>query len=390
MQQQATDPPITARQPRLPAVRRGCFVLEIISGPDSGLSRRLTGGIFRVGKSCDNDVVLTDGAVSRHHLEIEVFRGHLRITDAASTNGTWIGQARVNEVSVSEPTRLLLGSATEIALAHEHSSARTTGLSRAVLRDLLGPTTATHRVCTLLDRAVRSDAPLLLLDPIQRDLVPLAAAIHRASGVRGPLVKVDCSCVAGDEPAGGGKELADAVSCDPVAALERAAGGTLLLAQIEKLSSTAQARLLRALEPTASSRLAGRADASPGKVRLIATAGCSLQPLVEAGRFRRDLYLRVAVDEVRLPAPTTDRAERAGPALEQFIAPHMMLLPFARAKGELVANFERHYLVDLLVKHRRNVSRAARAAHIGRSHMHRLLKKHSIELRAPREARSVG
>ncbi|MGH8010934.1 MAG: FHA domain-containing protein, partial [Candidatus Binataceae bacterium] len=60
----------------------------------------------------DNDIVLNDGSVSRHHAALEVAQGRLKLRDLTSQNGTWIDGRRVNEALIVSGDSFRLGDAT--------------------------------------------------------------------------------------------------------------------------------------------------------------------------------------------------------------------------------------------------------------------------------------
>src|SRR5439155_3520220 len=88
---------------------------------------------------------------------------------------------------------------------------------------------------------------------------------------------------------------------------QRAAGGTLVLDGVERLTEGIQGKLLRVLQERTVEPLGGESPI-PVDVRVVATSGTSLADLVRARRFREDLYYRLAV--VRLVVPSL--RERAG------------------------------------------------------------------------------
>src|SRR3954470_20378741 len=83
-------------------------VIEVVSGPDAGVRARLDKPLFRIGTHASNDLVLADGTVSKHHLEVAVVADGYRISDLGSSNGTFFGSARVGELTVLDPVTLQL------------------------------------------------------------------------------------------------------------------------------------------------------------------------------------------------------------------------------------------------------------------------------------------
>src|SRR5262249_61400783 len=71
-------------------------------------------GTTMVGTHADNDLVLSDATVSRHHLELRVRRDGIEVRDLDTTNGTKHGGARIGQVILVGPARLRLGKHTEL------------------------------------------------------------------------------------------------------------------------------------------------------------------------------------------------------------------------------------------------------------------------------------
>ena len=72
-------------------------MLRVAAGPNRGKEVLVTGERFRVGKSLDNDLVLADETVSRHHVDIVQEGGGFVVRDMGSTNGTIVDGARIRE-----------------------------------------------------------------------------------------------------------------------------------------------------------------------------------------------------------------------------------------------------------------------------------------------------
>ena len=83
--------------------------------------------------------------------------------------------------------------------------------------------------------------------------------------------------------------------------VEQAAGGTLFLDEVGDLPSEAQAKLLRFLDSGQYYKIGGTRP-SQARVRVVAATNQDLENLVEAGRFRRDLYFRLGVVKVEVPS----------------------------------------------------------------------------------------
>jgi hypothetical protein len=92
-----------------PRERRERFALVRLDGPDRGAEALVAGETFRIGKSSDNDLVLSEETVSRAHCELtRDARGYV-VRDLGSTNGTWLDGARIREAWLKPGAVLTVG-----------------------------------------------------------------------------------------------------------------------------------------------------------------------------------------------------------------------------------------------------------------------------------------
>lgn len=201
-------------------------------------------------------------------------------------------------------------------------AANTNLLVQSARRRHLGPVRAfgsvVARSCAMqdvfdvLDRVARTDVTVSLVGETGSGKDVLARALHESSArADGPIVIFDCGAVAANlaESELLGHErgaFTGAVSAHS-GAFERAHGGTLFLDEIAELPLDLQPRLLRALESRRVRRVGGRQDRRVD-VRVVAATNRDLRAEVTAGRFREDLYFRLAVAVVRVP-PLRDRLD---------------------------------------------------------------------------------
>ncbi|MBD3299672.1 MAG: AAA domain-containing protein [candidate division Zixibacteria bacterium] len=175
-------------------------------------------------------------------------------------------------------------------------------------------------VMRYLERAIQTDAPILLLgeNGVGKDY--LARWVHDASPRRdAPFVEVNLPELAPQmlESELFGIEANAATGVDGSDGLIRYAdGGTVFLNEIAELSLQSQATLLRTIESRSIRRVKGR-EAFPVNVRFISATNQDLQKLINAEKFRRDLYYRINLNEVSIP-PLRERPEDVEP-LANFI-----------------------------------------------------------------------
>jgi transcriptional regulator with PAS, ATPase and Fis domain len=154
------------------------------------------------------------------------------------------------------------------------------------------------------------DLPVLLLGETGVGKEPLSRTLHASSARRrGPFVAINCAAIPADlleaELFGIGRSVATGVAERPGKFAE-ASGGSLLLDEIGDMPLALQAKLLRALQEKEVQPL-GR-PSQPFDVRVIASTNQDLAAAVAAGRFRRDLYFRIAGSLLRVP-PLRERRE---------------------------------------------------------------------------------
>jgi DNA-binding NtrC family response regulator len=138
----------------------------------------------------------------------------------------------------------------------------------------------------------------------------------------GPFIKVHCPSIPEDllesELFGHEKGAFTDARQTKTGKIELAAGGTLFFDQVEDLSLTLQAKLLRVVEERRFERLGGTRTLEVD-VRFVSASGPDLAAAVAAGRFRSDLYHRLGVVPLTVP-PLRERLEEVMPLAEAFLA----------------------------------------------------------------------
>jgi two-component system, NtrC family, nitrogen regulation response regulator GlnG len=169
-----------------------------------------------------------------------------------------------------------------------------------------------HAVFDAIERFVRTDVTMTLAGEtgVGKDI--LAHVLHEQSArAQGPFVVFDCGAVAANlaesELLGHERGAFTGAVTTHAGAFERAHEGTLFLDEVAELPLALQPRLLRALESRKVRRVGGRQERRID-VRVIAATHRDLRSEVSAGRFREDLYFRLAVAVVSVP-PLRERRE---------------------------------------------------------------------------------
>lgn len=201
---------------------------------------------------------------------------------------------------------------------------RVTG-GRAVER-LLGSSTPMQELRAMLERLADSPAPVLLLGESGVGKELAARALHedgpRALSPR--FVVLNCAAIPAEllesELFGHKKGSFTGASEDRVGKFEAADNGTLFLDEIGDMPLALQAKLLRALQEGEIERV-GENRVRRVNVRVVAATNQPLLELVEAGRFRRDLYYRISVIPIVIP-PLRERPDDIGLLVKTFLARH--------------------------------------------------------------------
>jgi DNA-binding NtrC family response regulator len=179
-------------------------------------------------------------------------------------------------------------------------------------RKVVAKSSAMRRVLELLEPLARAEVTVTLIGETGTGKDVLARTIHQQSARRnGPFVVFDCGAVAANlaesELLGHERGAFTGAVGAHAGAFERAHGGTLFLDEIGELPLDLQTRLLRLLGNSSVRRVGGTQD-RPFDVRIVAATNRDLQAEVAAGRFRRDLYFRLAAAVVQVP-PLRERSE---------------------------------------------------------------------------------
>ncbi len=187
---------------------------------------------------------------------------------------------------------------------------------------MIGASPAFLKVLEQATMVARSDARVLLIGESGTGKELLAAHIHRASPfAAGPFVKVNCAAIPSEllesELFGHEKGAFTGASAARRGKFELAEGGTIFLDEVGDLHETAQAKLLRVLEQGEFQRLGGE-ETLRASVRVISATNRDLAALVAQKRFREDLYYRLCVVPIRVPA-LRERPSDVRPLAEYFL-----------------------------------------------------------------------
>jgi transcriptional regulator with GAF, ATPase, and Fis domain len=393
------------------------------------------GETCRIGTHSSNDVVVRDPSVSRFQCRLSFTDGHWRLEDVGSLNGTVLNGVRVRDADLGDDAVLRVGYSTLHIRACEGTERSVP--SAASFGSLIGKSVAMRKLFAVLEKVAASDINVLIEGESGTGKELVATEIAQ----RGPrsdraFVVVDCGAVSPtlieSELFGHVRGAFTGADRERVGAFEAATGGTVFLDEIGELPLALQPKFLRALESREIRRV-GETNPRKVDVRIIAATNRDLEREVNKGRFREDLYFRLAVMKVHVPA-LRERLEDLPLLIRGFLTtlrmldrlhlfpPHVMeqlathewpgnvrelrnyvertvvleepmlalqgershaanvdiAVPFKLAKDAFVDGFERRYVSALLDAADGNVSRAARSGAMDRMYLHRLIQKHDL------------
>jgi two-component system NtrC family response regulator len=321
-------------------------------------------------------------------------------------------------------------------LSRESEAAAHTDEQGVRFEEIIGKTSRMREIFSVIQRVAKTDATVLVEGESGTGKELIARAVHRRSPRRdGPFVAINCGAIPETlleaELFGHERGAFTGAHVQRKGKFELAERGTLFLDEIGELPLTLQVKILRFLQERTVERIGGRTPIAVD-VRIIAATNRDLKAHLERGLFREDLYYRLSVLRVEVP-PLRERAEdvvilanaflaragkeqrrsvRFGPQAMQALMAHpwpgnvrelenrvsrAVIMAKARiiepadldlASVDGVADqsslretrqrVERQTLVEVLTRHRGNVSQAARELKISRPTLHGLLDKHEI------------
>jgi len=410
--------------------------------PD-GTTREIDVEPIVIGRSEGADVVIDDSEVSGVHCELRAMSDGIAVRDLGSTNGTFCSSVRIVEAVITAKAELAIGG-TRLTIVPSGSKQRVPLGYSDRFGSIVGASPKMRRVFSVLEKIAATPLSVLVLGETGTGKEGVARAIHDASTRKAePFVVVDCGSIpqtlAESILFGHEKGAFTGANERRAGALAEANGGTLFLDELGELPIDIQPKLLRALSERQVKRIAGTNFESID-VRIIAATRRDLGSEMNAGRFRSDLFFRIAQVRVELP-PLRERLADvpmliedictrvhqawAAPIVSDWIARRMashdwpgnvrelvnvvsvaatlaatpeaiddvLLLArdeqpaqstqpataFSEAKRAAVVGFERSYFTELNRRAKGNVSEMARQSGMERHHVRAYLRKYGVD-----------
>jgi len=286
-------------------------LLVAVEGPALGATIVVNASTIVLGSSSGCDLVLRDSRVSRRHAQLTWTGRCLQLNDLESKNGTYHDGERVDQADLSFGAEFQLGTSVFKVVPNQQALDPTPAASPK-FGALVGASGSMRKLFTMIEQVASADIPVLIEGEtgVGKELV--AEEIHRRSPRRDrPFVVFDCGAIPTEliESAlfGHVRGSFTGAATDRPGIFDEAAGGTVFLDEIGELRLDLQPTLLRVLDRGMVRRV-GETRFHDVDVRIVAATHRSLGVMVGGGQFREDLYYRLAVSRLTVPA-LRDRAE---------------------------------------------------------------------------------
>jgi hypothetical protein len=308
--------PLNAWTAELASIDRDDESFSLVIGTRAEARRiRLSAIPLYVGSRDASELVLEDRTVSGRHCRFAVVRDGVEVRDLGSKNGTWVDGARIAVAKVGAGARVRIGK-TEIFVV---GSGRGPSGSPAPI------VAASPRMLSTLAEVERFASvpwPVLVHGESGSGKELVARALHdRGRRAKAPFVPLNSGGLPRElvesELFGHERGAFTGAQTARRGAFEVAHGGTLFLDEIGELPLEVQAHLLRVLE-TGEVRRVGAESSVAVDVRVICATHRDLRHEIAAGRFRKDLYYRLARLVVRVP-PLRERPEDVDALADRFL-----------------------------------------------------------------------
>ena len=308
------DPPYGAPQPTKIAYIDGrpssvqLQRVQLLVHPNQPQQRELIfeQDIITIGTREDNDVVLaTDDTISRYHCQILQEDERYLLIDRNSTNGTHINGVRVREAYLSPGATIAVGN-THIRFNPFQERVHISPAQAERFGDIVGKSLKMREIFSVIEKIAPTNATVIIEGETGTGKEVIAQTIHKVSSrSQGPFVVFDCGAVPESliesELFGHEKGSFTGAVMSRKGLFEMADSGTLFMDELGELALDLQPKLLRVLEQREVRRV-GANKSSPINVRVIAATNRSLEDEVRAGHFREDLFYRLCVVRLYLPA----------------------------------------------------------------------------------------
>ncbi|MCB1214779.1 MAG: sigma 54-interacting transcriptional regulator [Deltaproteobacteria bacterium] len=291
------------------ASSRGFLVQNLslqLSHPSQGTSLYpLTEGTLTLGADEQNNIVLDDPYASGRHLKLVIKGDEVSLFDLGSTNGTFVNEVRVQQALLEPGMRVKIGQCV-LQLIEEDQIESIKPIETNEFCGLVGASSKMQELYGMLSRVGPTEATVLILGESGSGKELVSRAVHALSPRnQGPFIALNCGAISKEliesELFGHEKGAFTGAGKQHEGSFGQAKGGTLFLDEVGELPLDLQPKLLRVLENQTYRRVGGSQELK-SDARIVAATHRDLSELVKQGRFREDLFFRLFVLPMYLPA----------------------------------------------------------------------------------------
>lgn len=283
---------------------------------------KITKNIFSLGKNNINDVIIEDEFISGFHCKID-FRNHrFFLKDLQSTNGTILNGQKVVEAELNDRSTIEIGRAQFEFFVRQENKKINTNIQENFFHGIVSQNPKMKEVFGLIDSLKDIASPIFIHGETGTGKELVARAIHDTSTRAGKrFITVNCGAIAKEliesELFGHEKGSFTGAATQREGLFEQADQGTIFLDEIGELPLELQPKLLRVLE-TGEIRRVGSSKNQQVNVRIITATHRNLPEEIQLGRFREDLFYRIYVLAINLPA-LRERMDDMNLLVEHFL-----------------------------------------------------------------------
>jgi DNA-binding NtrC family response regulator len=287
----------------------GCQVLEAENGQD-GIEATQKNALDLI--FCDIKMPMLDGlevlsalSAGDYNTPIVMISGHGNVETAVQTIKNGAFDFIEKPLDLNRILVILRNVKERNSMVFETKVLKTT-IKRIKGDSIIGETPEIHKIKQMIQKVAPSDARVLITGGNGTGKELVARSIHDLSNrSKMPFIEINCAAIPSEliesELFGHEKGAFTSAVKDKKGKFELASGGTLFLDEIGDMSPSAQAKVLRALQENVIQRVGGEKDLKVD-CRIIAATNKDLRKEIAEGRFREDLYHRLAVILIHVPS----------------------------------------------------------------------------------------
>lgn len=259
-----------------------------------------------VGEPSSIDPLFMGASILQKHCRLRQIDGRFQILDLESGNRTMVNGRSVQQEWLNHGDEIAVGDSVFVFLMEEEEHSKESPAPHRMDRTLLGDGVRMREIDQFLMRVAPADATVLIEGESGTGKELAARALHRHSArAKQAFVAINCAAIPDalleDDLFGHERGAFTGAVDQKKGRLEVADGGVVFLDEIGELAPLLQVKLLRVLQEREFERLGGTRPIKVN-IRLVAATNCDLDEAVRTGKFRQDLYYRLAVVKLRMPS----------------------------------------------------------------------------------------